>query len=130
MARQMPSFDKAPPELVAAFDEVIAGFPELQRKQMFGYPCAFAADQMTTGLFGSDWMVRLPEDGRAELVAEGGAPFAPMPGRPMKEYVTFPRSMLDDPQQLRPWIERALTYVRTLPPKPAKAARKPKPTRR
>jgi TfoX/Sxy family transcriptional regulator of competence genes len=126
MASQMPKFEKAPAELVERFQQVIAGFAELERRQMFGYPCAFTAanDQMTTGLFGADWMIRLPEDGREDLIAAGGAPFSPMPGRPMKEYVAFPRSMLDDPEALRPWIERSLAYVHALPPKPKKKLKK------
>lgn len=118
-----PSFEKSPPELVERFVTLIATMPELQKRSMFGYPCAFASDQMATGLFGADWMIRLPEDGREELVAQGGAPFSPMPGRPMREYVTFPRSMLDDEGALRAWVERSLAYVRSLPPKPAKASR-------
>jgi len=118
-----PSFDKSPPELVERFVALVATMPELQKRSMFGYPCAFADDHMTTGLFGAEWMIRLPEDGREELIAQGGGPFAPMPGRPMREYVTFPRSMLDDEAALRAWVERSLAYVRSLPPKPAKRAR-------
>jgi TfoX/Sxy family transcriptional regulator of competence genes len=118
-----PSFEKSPPELVERFVELIATMPEVQKRSMFGYPCAFAGDQMATGLFGADWMIRLPEDGREELIAKGGAPFSPMPGRPTREYVTFPRSMLDDEQALRAWVERSLAYVRSLPPKPAKRPR-------
>lgn len=118
-----PSFEKSPPELVERFVQLIATMPELQKRSMFGYPCAFAGTQMATGLFGADWMIRLPEEGREELIAQGGAPFSPMPGRPMREYVTFPRSMLDDEGALRAWVERSLAYVRSLPPKPAKRAK-------
>jgi TfoX/Sxy family transcriptional regulator of competence genes len=118
-----PTFEKSPPELVERFVGLIAAMPELQKRSMFGYPCAFAGTQMATGLFGADWMIRLPEDGREELIAQGGAPFSPMPGRPMREYVTFPRVMLDDEEALRAWVERSLAYVRSLPPKPAKTSR-------
>lgn len=118
-----PSFDKSPPELVDRFVALIASMPELQKRSMFGYPCAFAGEHMTTGLFGADWMIRLPEDGRQELIAQGGAAFSPMPGRPMREYVTFPGSMLEDEGALRAWVERSLAYVRSLPPKPPKAPR-------
>lgn len=117
---RMPSFAKSPPELVARFTETLARYPTAQRRSMFGYPCAFANEQMFTGLFAADWMVRLPEDARAELTAEGATPFEPMPGRPMKEYVVVPKRLVDDAEALRPWLERSLAYVLALPPKAPK----------
>ena len=37
---------KSPPELVATFDAAIAGKPGVERRQMFGYPCAFLNGNM------------------------------------------------------------------------------------
>jgi TfoX/Sxy family transcriptional regulator of competence genes len=124
------SFAKSPPELVARFDEVMRWFPTVQRRSMFGYPCAFANEQMFTGLFAADWRVRLPDDARAELSAEGASPFEPMPGRPMKEYVVFPLAMIGDADRLTPWLERSLAYVVSLPPKQPKPPKAQKPSKR
>lgn len=78
-------FEKAPPWLVEFFAAQMEGVPADTRK-MFGYPCAFVNGQMFTGLFGSTMIVRLPEEGRAELLAiEGAKGFDPMGGRPMRE---------------------------------------------
>lgn len=113
----MPKWEKAPPELVAAFAVALARFPAEQRR-MFGCPAAFGNGQMFTGLHGWRWVVRLPDDARAELLAvDGAVPFEPMPGRAMREYVVFPPRMVADPDALIPWIERAFAYVATLPPK-------------
>jgi hypothetical protein len=75
-------------------------------------------------------MVRLPEDRRSALLAEPGAHvLEPMPGRPMKEYVCFPPGWLDSPERMQPWIDDALAYVRSLPPKESKP-RKPRGAKR
>jgi hypothetical protein len=112
------SWKKAPPELVAAFETLAARRPELAVRKMFGYPCGFVGGHMTTGLFGDRWFVRLPAAARAELLAlPGAAAFEPTPGRPMKEYVALPPSVLDEPAAVDRWVDRATAYVRTLPPK-------------
>ena len=72
---------------------------------------------MTAGLYGDDWFVRLPAEERADLLAEDGArPFAPMPGRPMREYVVLPPSVVADGAALAHWLSRAVTFALTLPP--------------
>jgi hypothetical protein len=119
-----PSFEKSPPALVEAFERLIAEFPEAERRLTSGYPCAYVGGQMATGLFGADWHVRLAEDGQAELLAlEGARAFEPLPGRPMRGYVLLPRDWLDQPDRIRPWVERALAHTRSLPPKPVKGSR-------
>ncbi len=115
-----PSWGKAPPDLVATFDRVMGQVPGIERRPMFGYPAAFANGHLVTGLFEDRWMVRLPEDALAELTAAGGEPFSPMPGRPMRGYLTFPTEMVGDDAALRPWVDRALAHVRAMPPKAAR----------
>jgi TfoX/Sxy family transcriptional regulator of competence genes len=112
------SWKKSPVELVEAFGAVVARHPELVARKMFGYPAAFVGGHMTTALHEDRWIVRLPEDARAELLGiAGAAPFEPMPGRAMKEYVVVPASVLADPPALAGWVERAIAHARTLPPK-------------
>ena len=61
-------------------------------------------------------MVRLPEDALAELTASGGEPFEPMPGRPMRGYLTFPPEMVADPPRFAPgWTARWRTSWPCLP---------------
>ena len=121
----MPQFEKSPPDLVERFKAFAAAVPDAEPRQMFGYPCLFANGQLATGLMGADWMVRLPEDRRADLLAQPGAHvLEPMPGRPMKEYIVFPREWLDAPERMQPWIDEGLAYVRAMAPKEPKARRK------
>src|SRR5262249_30191479 len=93
---------------------------------MFGFPCAFVNGQMFAGLFEEHMNLRLPEEGRDELIALGGAPFEPMPGRPMKEYVVVPQAIVADGAALRGWGARAFTRAQPLGPT-TKAKAKPAP---
>jgi TfoX/Sxy family transcriptional regulator of competence genes len=108
----------SPPELVDRFGLTMADIPGISQRKMFGYPAAFANNgHMFTGLHEDRWVIRLPEDARAELAAEGGTAFEPMPGRPMRDYLVLPPSLRDDPVALRPWLERSLVYAKALPVK-------------
>ena len=79
----MPQWQKAPPELVQAFNEMVGPLPGVEVRKMFGYPAAFFQGQMFASLFADNMIVRLPDDERARLLAvEGASPFEPMPGRP------------------------------------------------
>jgi len=114
-------FTKSPAELVDLFDSVLPEGDVVERRQMFGYPCAFVNGNMFTGLFRDSMFVRLSEAPRAELLAVDGADvFAPMAGRPMKEYVVLPDSILSDASALRTGVARSLESTASLPPKERK----------
>ena len=115
--RPMPAFTKPSPELAERFSAAVAALPSVDQKKMFGMPAAFTGGQMFTGLFGGDWFVRLPADGRRELEGLGGRPFEPMPGRGMKEYVVLPPSIREDAAALASWLDRSREYAASLPPK-------------
>lgn len=114
---------KAPPDLVERFGAAVAGIEGLEVRKMFGYPAGFVGGNMTTGLHQESWIVRLSEEDRQERFAAGWSGFEPMPGRPMREYVTLPPDVVSDPDAAREWVERAAAYVRSLPPKQPKASK-------
>ena len=116
----MPRFSKPPAELVERFGAAIdrAARPDITRRPMFGHPCAWVGGNMATGLFASNWWVRLPPDRLAAVLASGEATtFEVMPGRAMKGYAVMPDAVLADEAQLDAWIAEALDYTATLPPK-------------
>jgi len=108
----------SPPELVSTFHAVVPGPPVVTRK-MFGFPAAFANGYMFAGLFEDQFIVRLSDHGRDELLADGGSLFQPR-GRPMKEYLVVPPEIVADPPALSGWVKKALAYVKRLEPKTAK----------
>ena len=115
--REMPSFDKSPPELVARFGEILEGYPDAERRKMFGYPAAFVGGNMATGLFADQWVVRLPDDEIEPAKARGASSFEPMPGKPMKAFVAIPAADIDDDAALRAWVERGLALAGSMPKK-------------
>ena len=120
------AWKKSPPELVDFFDDVASTFPSAQRRKMFGYPCIFVNGHLTAGLFQDSFILRLPESERtAFLKLRGAAPFEPMKGRPMKEYVVAPPALIGKLAGLLPWARKSAAYAASLPRKrrQSKAAR-------
>ena len=114
----MAKWEKSPETLVALFSRILPRDPALERKTMFGYPCAFINGNMFSGLFGRRMFVRLSEDERSEMIGtKGAAPFEPLPGRVMKEYVVVPPTLLGREAALKRLVVRSLGYAKSLKPK-------------
>jgi len=130
----MPDFTKSPPELVDRFRALTSVLPDTEQRQMFGYPSLFVGGNLVTGLHKGWWFVRLGEADRAELAQLGAGPFEPMPGRAMGGYLVLPPEIFADDAAVLGWVDRAIAYGRSLPPKAAKApkqaASKPSESRR
>jgi TfoX/Sxy family transcriptional regulator of competence genes len=106
------------------FAGLVPEAPDVEVKPMFGNLGAFVHGNMFMGLFGPDIGVKLPEEERLELLAVPGAgPFGPAE-RPMSGYVTLPGDWAAS--QASAWIDRALAYVASLPPKAPKAPKPPR----
>jgi TfoX/Sxy family transcriptional regulator of competence genes len=115
--RAMPSFSKSPPELVERFSTVLDGYPHATRRKMFGYPAAFVGGNMATGLFADRWVVRLPDSEIEPAKAAGAESFEPMPGKPMRSFVTIPASDVSDDTRIRSWVEQGIAHAASMPPK-------------
>ena len=117
----MPKADEA------VRDQFRSLIPEDSRvtvKPMFGHVAGFVNGNMFTGTFGDQLFVRLDESGRTELLGTpGAAPFEPMPGRPMGEYVVLPPQWREEPDLARHWMGRALEWTARMPAKVPKAAK-------
>jgi TfoX/Sxy family transcriptional regulator of competence genes len=109
------------------FRSLIPDDPAVEVKPMFGNLGAFVHGNMFAGLFGPAVGVRLDDAGREELAAEGAGPFGPTE-RPMGGYLSLPGAWRDTPGVAAGWVDRALSHVRSLPPKakkPPKATKTP-----
>ena len=116
-ARAMPKFTKAPAALTTAFSRAVGDLPDVESRQMFGYPAAFTKSQMFAGVFQDQMILRLGAGDRESIGQKGARPFEPMPGRPMREYVTVPDAVRDSPAELHSWLVKAHAYAASLPPK-------------
>lgn len=113
--------------LVRLLDETISGLEfdqPVDYRPMFGCPAYFTGGNMFAGVWQETVMLRLPEDERTAVTAAGGGPFEPMEGRPMKEYVALPASMVADPVEAAGWVGKAAAYAASLPPKQKKPRKK------
>jgi TfoX/Sxy family transcriptional regulator of competence genes len=119
----MPSIPRPDEESKAFFESVVPDHPAVTLRPMFGNLAAFVNGNLFMGLYGPDVFVRLPEDERAAVNGQGGAPFSPMPGRPMKEYVVLPEAWRGEPDRVREWAGRSLDWAEELP------AKQPRPKR-
>jgi TfoX/Sxy family transcriptional regulator of competence genes len=111
--------DKASAESLARFEALVDVVADADRKLVFGSPACLVGGNMFFGVHAAGLFVKLPERDAQELLATGGAPFEPMPGRPMAGFVVLPASLSDQEQ----WVRRSYDYAKTLPPKKPKAAR-------
>jgi TfoX/Sxy family transcriptional regulator of competence genes len=125
--RSYMTWRKSPPELVVALEKALPADPRAERRKMFGYPCCFAGGNMFAGLHQESMILRLPAGAREELLAlPGAAVFEPMPGRRMKEYVTVPPGIIEDPRTLAKWVARSFAYASSLPRKRTRVKRRKK----
>src|ERR1700692_89922 len=117
-------WQKSSQGLINLFESVIPGPPAVQRK-MFGYPAGFVNGNMFMGLFQESMILRLPTGPREEFLKFHSAKiFEPVAGRPMREYVAVPQSVMHDKKELTAWVARAFDYGTSL--KPKSPAAKPK----
>ena len=96
----MAAWRKPDEDLVRRLDETVAAIEfdlPVDYRPMFGCPAYFTGGNLFAGVWQETLMLRLSEDDRAAVTAAGGGPFEPMPGRPMKEYVALPPSMVRRP---------------------------------
>jgi len=115
------AWTKSPKSLVDLFEVSLPESPGLQRRQMFGYPVAFVNGHMCAGLFQDTAFIRPPPAARAELEAEGARPFEPMAGRPLRDYLTLPETVMEDEERFGAFVSVACAFTAGLPPKPPKA---------
>jgi len=123
----MSAWRKPDETLVALLDETVSRLDfdqPVDYRPMFGCPAYFTGGNMFAGVWQETVMLRLPEDERAAATAAGGAPFEPMPGRVMKEYVALPAAMVADPDAAAAWVGKAAAYAASLPPKQKRPRKK------
>jgi TfoX/Sxy family transcriptional regulator of competence genes len=95
-------WEKPSAELTKLLDSVMTGFPG-QKKVMFGAPVYVINGNMFAGVHGKSIFIRLSEGDRREITASvpGTAPFEPVKGHVMKEYVEVPAAVYGSPEVFR-----------------------------
>jgi len=112
-----PDRSGLPPEVLAAYDRVIATADGAGRKgatmpytSINGNMSSFLSPQGVLAL-------RLSPDDRAEFIVRFETALHVTHGHVMKEYVAVPPYVLDATETLKPWFVASWTYVGGLKPK-------------
>ncbi len=100
---------------------------ECEPRKMFGCPCYFVNNNMFAGVHQESIIMRLSPDDRAAIVQEHDevGNFEPTEGRPMREYMALPETVVEDEQEFSKWMDKSYAFASSLPPK-EKKKRKPR----
>ncbi len=97
--------------------EILEEEPGVEEKKMFGGLCFLLSGNMVCGIIKDDLIVRVgAEQYQAMLLVPHTRKFE-ITGRPLTGWVMVLARALDDDDDLGDWLRRAVTFVRTLPPK-------------
>jgi TfoX/Sxy family transcriptional regulator of competence genes len=86
-------------------------------RAMFGGLAFMVGGHMTCGVIGDDLVLRLGPDGAEDALDQPGVRPMDFTGRPMKGYVYVATDAIGGDPALGGWLDRALAFVATLPPK-------------
>jgi TfoX/Sxy family transcriptional regulator of competence genes len=103
------------PELADRVRESLAPRTEFSERKMFGGLAFMVGGHMTCGVLGDDLVLRLGPDGADDALERPDVRPMDFTGRRMNGYVYVAAVATD--AELGDWLDRALAFVATLPPK-------------
>jgi TfoX/Sxy family transcriptional regulator of competence genes len=112
-----------------AFDETLAGRIRdalarksgVEEKKMFGGVGFLLNGNMLVGVWKDSLIVRLGPDEYEDALLEPHVREFDITGKPMKGWVMVAPDGVEDDDQLKEWIQRAMKFVGTLPAKSGRA---------
>lgn len=101
---------------LAAYEAALPADSRIERKKMFGMPCAFVNRQMFFGIFDDSLVARIGPARVRALEGQGGScVFTPTEGKTWADYLQFPSTT--KPEGLKGLANEALNWTTKLPPK-------------
>ncbi len=97
--------------------EALGARDGLVEKKMFGGLAFMLRGNMCCGVLGDDLLVRASPDDADAWLDEPRVRLMDMTGRPMTGWLLVAPDETADPEGLRRWVERAVTFASALPPK-------------
>lgn len=109
-----------------AFDETLAarvranlGGRDVTERKMFGGLAFLLGGHMCCGVQGQDLMVRVSREDHPAALREPGARPMDFTGKPLQGMVYVGPAGIESEAQLAHWVEHAVAYAASLPPKSA-----------
>src|SRR5450631_1431281 len=108
-----------------AFDEALAGRirdalarkKNIEEKKMFGGVCFLLNSNMLVGVWKDSLIARLGPDQGEEAFLEPHVKAFDITGKPMKNWILVEPEGVEDDEQLKDWMHRAVKFVGKLPKK-------------
>ena len=97
--------------------ELLADRTDVTERRMFGGLAFMVGGHMACGVSGGDLMVRVGKEGYADALGRAHAREMDFTGRSSNTMVYVDADGTADDGALRAWVERAVAFVGTLPPK-------------
>jgi TfoX/Sxy family transcriptional regulator of competence genes len=104
-------------ELADRLRSALSKHPDLTERKMFGGIAFMLGGHMCCGVAMEDAMLRVGPDAYEAALAEPHAREMDFTGKPLKGYVYVAPEALASGRDLKAWVEKAVRFVWTLPPK-------------
>jgi TfoX/Sxy family transcriptional regulator of competence genes len=97
--------------------EILEEEPGFAERKMFGGICFLLFGNMVCGIIQDDLIVRVGANKYQEMLKLKDTKEFDITGKPMKGWVMILSKALDTDKALNTWVQRGVSFVRTLPPK-------------
>ena len=118
------SAKQAPQDKLDLYERLVATNPSIEQKgkttaytSVNGHMFTYLSKEGTLG-------IRLPKEARETFLTEYNTTLFAQHGTIMKEYVTVPDALLQNTEELKPYLDSSYAYVQSLKPKPTKKKKK------
>jgi len=104
-------------EIDSRIQKILARWKNTKAKKMFGGVCHLLNGNMVCGVYKDYLILRLGEKSAADALQQSHTRPFDITGKPMKGWVMVDERGFETDQKLRAWLDKARSFVKTLPPK-------------
>jgi DNA transformation protein len=98
--------------LTFVLDQLRTLLPVVRVRRMFG-ACGLYAGELFFAVIDDDTLyLKVDDETRGDYESRGMPAFQPMEGHASMNYSQLPEELLEEPEALRPWVERAIEVAR------------------
>jgi len=104
-------------QIDARIKKTISRWKNTEHKKMFGGVCHLLNGHMLCGVYKDYLILRLGEDAANEVLTESFTKEFDITGKPMKGWIMVEQEGFSSDKELKKWLEKARSFVRSLPKK-------------